>query len=101
MVKFYVFSAGSKLPSWMISIMNHNRVGYFNNRAGKAVFGTSCVVSRYLGGYKVMPSGNSYTEKGGIFISCLSNATVNLKGAVVPSEDQKVSDLPVGGDLNE
>lgn len=73
MRKFYTFTAGSRVPSWLFKA-DFNRMGredlIFNSHHGSIVFGQSCVVLRGDDNNhsKVMPCGNSFGGIGLIVI---------------------------------
>ena len=87
-VKYYTFSAGNVLPSWMVEVSAKDSLGRFRSKGKKVVFGTSCVVLRFFsGGYKFMPANNRYTKDGGVFISGVFNSNIDVKGGRFPANN--------------
>lgn len=49
MKKFYCFTAGEELPSWMWRVSCESRESCFKNKGGKVTFGVSCIAVRESG----------------------------------------------------
>lgn len=81
MRRFYTFTAGSEVPSWLFKA-DFNRMSHedliFNSHHGSIVFGQSCVVLRGDDNNhsKVMPCGNSFGVIGLIVIRGFRNAVI-------------------------
>lgn len=43
MKKFYCFTAGQLVPSWVVDFVSHDRESEFNNKNAKIVFSSSCI----------------------------------------------------------
>lgn len=43
MKKFYCFTAGQLVPSWVVDFVSHDRESEFNNKNAKIVFFSSCI----------------------------------------------------------
>lgn len=56
MSKFYAFTAGSKVPSWMLKVRYKYNHAYLLNKGLEITFLKSCVVKRDCnGGHLIMP----------------------------------------------
>lgn len=81
MGKFYTFTAGSRVPSWLFKA-DFNRMSreaaIFNSHHGTIVFGRSCVVLRGCDHThsKVMPCDNAFGDVGLIVIRGFRDAVL-------------------------
>ena len=81
MRKFYTFTAGQQVPSWMFNV-DFKGMGaedlVYNSHHGVIIFGRSCIAVRgdaetYT---KIMPCGNNFGDKGVIIIKRFRNAVM-------------------------
>ncbi|UIS25028.1 hypothetical protein PQC65_gp090 [Aeromonas phage pAEv1810] len=55
MKKFYCFTAGQLVPSWVVDFVSENPESEFNNRKGKITFASSCLgVKEETGNIKLL-----------------------------------------------
>ncbi len=82
MRKFYNFTAGSKVPSWIVKVTHDTNKGYFLSKGMTCVFMVSCIVIRESNKLNaIMPVKNTTGESDcAIHVKDVNYSTISLCG---------------------
>ena len=83
MKKFYCFTAGQLVPSWVVDFVSHDRESEFNNKNAKITFFSSCIgIKEDSGHAKLLRLNDKIDDKNHFYIKIdnIVNATAGGVG---------------------
>lgn len=82
MKKFYCFTAGQLVPSWVVDFVSENPESEFNNRKAKMVFGCSCIgVKEETGNIKLLRLNDKNDDQDHyVVVNNMNHATIGAVG---------------------
>ena len=81
MKKFYCFTAGQLVPSWVVDFVSDDPESEFNNRKAKMVFGCSCIgVKEETGNIKLLRLNDKNDDQNHLYIEIKTMVNAEVGG---------------------
>ena len=81
MKKFYCFTAGQLVPSWVVDFVSHDRESEFNNKNAKIVFSSSCIgIKEEKGNVKLLRLNDKDDDQNHIYIEIKTMVNAEVGG---------------------
>ena len=81
MKKFYCFTAGQLVPSWVVDFVSQDRESEFNNKNAKIVFSSSCIgIKEETGNIKLLRLNDKDDDQNHIYIEIKTMVNAEVGG---------------------